>query len=276
MNRPLSTLRRLQLKTREVLGRPPLAEEQLGALPDPADPRDYVKTGVGDSGLTFSLRTYGQREALDQGRTNSCTGHAGSTFLFNLFGRLIGTEHMWRASPFWLYYQARALSGMQNADQGAYLRDLMKVMYEGGIATDDMHPSRDPRAKPDALSLRSSKTLRLNSYARIIPGPTAVRVMLHTLQAERLPIIIGVVLPSSVNDHDTRITGIIKPHRPDERALGGHAMMIDGYDARSEMFEGWNSWGPLWGQGGRFRLPFSYVSNAALVTDIWTVDYSFW
>jgi C1A family cysteine protease len=56
---------------------------------------------------------------------------------------------------------------------------------------------------------------------------------------------------------------------PRESSLGGHAVLVVGYNKKTERFLVKNSWGPSWGQGGYFTLPFEYVPGYAF--DAWTV-----
>jgi hypothetical protein len=45
--------------------------------------------------------------------------------------------------------------------------------------------------------------------------------------------------------------------RVDERSglAGGHAYVLNGYDVKRGLFDGINSWGPDWGNKGRFDIP---------------------
>ena len=44
--------------------------------------------------------------------------------------------------------------------------------------------------------------------------------------------------------------------------LGGHAVLLVGYDDREEYFIVKNSWGPTWGEAGYFRIAYTQVKNA--------------
>lgn len=41
------------------------------------------------------------------------------------------------------------------------------------------------------------------------------------------------------------------------KVRGGHEVMAYGLDAENELIWFWNSWGPTWGQGGRFAMSFA-------------------
>ena len=58
---------------------------------------------------------------------------------------------------------------------------------------------------------------------------------------------------------------------PSEELLGGHAVMAVGYEESSRRFLVRNSWGADWGLGGYFTMPYAYLTDPALSSDIWTV-----
>ena len=57
---------------------------------------------------------------------------------------------------------------------------------------------------------------------------------------------------------------------PNEELLGGHAILVVGYDDSIQRFICQNSWGISWGDKGFFYMPYSYFSNANLADDFWT------
>lgn len=56
-----------------------------------------------------------------------------------------------------------------------------------------------------------------------------------------------------------------------EKCLGGHAVLIVGFDAIKKVYIVRNSWGPNWGQAGYFTLPYAYVLDPNLASDFWVV-----
>jgi C1A family cysteine protease len=59
--------------------------------------------------------------------------------------------------------------------------------------------------------------------------------------------------------------------RPSERAIGGHAVMAVGYDDATQRFLVRNSWGTGWGLAGYFTLPYTYLIQPGLASDLWTI-----
>jgi C1A family cysteine protease len=59
--------------------------------------------------------------------------------------------------------------------------------------------------------------------------------------------------------------------KPNERCLGGHAVMAAGYSDASKRFLIRNSWGMDWGKKGYFTIPYDYLGNRDLSDDFWTI-----
>jgi C1A family cysteine protease len=56
-----------------------------------------------------------------------------------------------------------------------------------------------------------------------------------------------------------------------ETVVGGHAVLAMGYDDAKRVFLVRNSWGPAWGDGGYFYMPYAYLLDDNLSDDFWTV-----
>jgi len=56
-----------------------------------------------------------------------------------------------------------------------------------------------------------------------------------------------------------------------EQPLGGHAVMAVGYDDKKGCVLVRNSWGPHWGESGYFWMPYEFISNPNLASDMWAI-----
>ena len=56
-----------------------------------------------------------------------------------------------------------------------------------------------------------------------------------------------------------------------EQSIGGHAMMMVGYDDSARLFWIRNSWGNAWGQAGYCQIPYDYLTDPQLAADFWTL-----
>ena len=56
-----------------------------------------------------------------------------------------------------------------------------------------------------------------------------------------------------------------------ESLLGGHAMVVVGYDEPQRRFLVRNSWGTSWGRQGYGTMSYDYLLDNGLSDDFWTV-----
>ncbi len=55
-------------------------------------------------------------------------------------------------------------------------------------------------------------------------------------------------------------------------AVGGHCVLITGYNDFTRKYEILNSWGTTWGNLGYGTLPYAYVENPNYATDFWQMQ----
>lgn len=101
----------------------------------------------------------------------------------------------------------------------------------------------------------------------------SVPVELYALQqaiASKLPVIIGVSVYESFEGDDVGMNGDVPMPSTSEKLLGGHAMLVCGYDDAAQYFTVRNQWG-MWGDHGYLYLPYAYLSNPQLSGDFWVL-----
>lgn len=67
-------------------------------------------------------------------------------------------------------------------------------------------------------------------------------------------------------------TGIATTPVKGEKARGGHAMLIVGYDRKKRLFLIRNSWGTQWGIQGYCWIPYDYVLHRIYSWDFWMLQ----
>ncbi|MDQ2784388.1 MAG: hypothetical protein M3Y58_05235 [Chloroflexota bacterium] len=58
---------------------------------------------------------------------------------------------------------------------------------------------------------------------------------------------------------------------PNEPLGAGHAVVAVGYDDARDCFLIRNSWGPDWGIGGHFLMPYAFLMHPHRADNFWTV-----
>jgi C1A family cysteine protease len=90
--------------------------------------------------------------------------------------------------------------------------------------------------------------------------------------ASGFPFTFGFSVYQSFETKEVAQTGIVPLPQPNETLLGGHCVVAVGYDDEKQLFKCRNSWGTDWGDKGYFYMPYQYMSNPNLVSDLWTIQ----
>lgn len=192
------------------------------------------------------------------------------------------------SSRLFLYGLEREMIGTFNEDSGAFLRDGIKSLWRVGLCREALHPYQNSylfqrpsdEAKAEAVKHRITDYFRLKNIAEM-----------KACIAAGLPFAFGFMVFESFESEHTKRTGVvIMPNVQQERDYGGHAVAAVGYkdtdtlpDGRpiepmviypgGPVHQGYfivrNSWGPGWGDGGHFFMPYNYFTPD-LSDDFWS------
>ena len=202
----------------------------------------------------------------NQGNLGSCTGNA-------LAGAIEFLERKDNvpfvdASRLFIYYNERALEGTVKSDAGAMIRDGIKTLKKQGVCSEIRWPYIISKfaVKPSAACYKEALKRQITSYHRILTLDE-----MRTCLAEGFPFVFGFTVYESFESQEVARTGIVQMPQPNERSLGGHAVLAVGYDDEQKRFIVRNSWGTDWGQKGYFTIPYEYLSNRNLADDFWTI-----
>lgn len=246
-----------------------LEDFKLGWLPDLPDFRDFAFEGVTAPEalpLLVDLRA-SDAPVYNQGKLGSCTGNAiGAMFQF-VNKKMGGTDFI--PSRLFIYYEERRRIDQVKLDNGAYLRDGMKVIAKKGVCTEITWPYDVAKfaVKPSDKSYTEAKLHQAIEYKRI---NNSVLTMKQCL-ADGYPFVFGFTVYESFYSDTVRKTGVMPMPAKSEKAHGGHAVMAIGYDEEKKCFIVRNSWGTWWGDKGYFYMPYDYISNDNLANDFWTL-----
>lgn len=69
-----------------------------------------------------------------------------------------------------------------------------------------------------------------------------------------------------------RETNILELPKPTSSLLGGHAVVIVGYNNMTQHFKIRNSWGSAWGLKGSFYVPYEFMLNPNWTDDFWVIS----
>ena len=174
-------------------------------------------------------------------------------------------------SRMFVYYNTRRMRGDIERDTGASMEECMAALLAYGAPRSDLWPYDDKvrwKNEPPKEAYADAKLNEVLQFARVAPGAG----MLSTLAAG-FPVAMGCFLPKIAYDIAGR-TGVMP--ELDEAAwalpsIGGHAMLIVGYDLIRKTVLVRNSWGPRWGDGGYATIPFSVLDRGSPPESLWVV-----
>jgi hypothetical protein len=243
-------------------------QRTLDWKPDDHDPRDFKFEAPSTVTIpdTINLTRY-ESPIKDQGQEGSCTGFGISGLLEFKYWNL-STPQKLIFSPQFIYYNERVVEGTLNEDSGAQIRTGMKVIANQGTETAwPYHDTPEEMVKkPSDAAFREAANYKISSYLRV----TGLSGMLSCL-AQKHPFTCGILLYESFDSDAVARTGMVPMPGTREQMLGGHCVDCVGYSKPHKLFIMRNSWSRDWGVKGHFYLPFDYLSDSNLGSDMWTL-----
>lgn len=253
----------------------------LGYRRDSHDPRDHTYAApphlVGKLPDFVDLRK--QMPAIyDQGQLGSCVANAVAALLQYERTRQGLPEGQHVPSRLAIYYGARKIEGTIDSDAGSEIRDAIKFVSKTPVPFEDgkgawPYNIAKFRDKPPAGHFKDKGL----SYKRIPQSATQLMAAL----AEGWPIAFGFACYSGLddpeiakNDFSDPLSGRLVMPKQNEASIGGHAVVIIGYDYPNRNFLIRNSWSDQWGLRGDFIMPYEYVLRADLASDFWTIGFA--
>ena len=205
---------------------------------------------------------------LDQGNLGSCLPNA----LYSLF-YILSTRNI-TLSRLQLYMVCRAKDESSLVeDSGCTIRGSMKAISNYGLCNESLWPYYISNFDKLAPSNAFTKLYKLNgfTYTFIIQDLTSVKQVL----ASGSPIVVGIMIYDSFESSNANNYGTIPmPKTKKEKLLGGHAILLVGYDDDKKIFKFQNSWGTSWGDKGYGYIPYDYILDSNLAFDLCTVKFS--
>lgn len=244
---------------------------RYGWIPDCPDHRDFKMLAAhGLRALTpprVDLRPK-SGPIYDQGQTGSCTGN-GWSFCHKFTMVREHQPHIFRPSRLQIYYDERVLAGTQDYDSGAQIRDGAKVLAKIGTCPEYMWPYDESKAlvKPTRACYVEAAKHQALVYSRV----PQTQVDLEACLAEGYPVVFGFTVYESFESGVVAASGMVPMPRRNEAVMGGHCVVIVGYDKALRLFICRNSWGAGWGDGGYFYMPYDYILNGDLADDFWVL-----
>ena len=213
----------------------------------------------------------------DQGQLGSCSSFSlAAAYQF---------ERNWQGLPplgasntpshLFLYWNERDAEGSTASDAGGDLRDGIQSLTTQGVCDESLWPYDDNQDGKNLFAQKPSDACyaaALKDLALQYQAPDQDLVSLKTALAGGLPVAFGIVVYESFESDAVAQSGIVPMPGAGEEQLGGHAVLLSGYNDTNGAFLVRNSWGGQWGAEGYFWLQYAYVTDPDLAFDFWQIS----
>ena len=220
----------------------------LGCIKGKKDVRDYR--------YTTSVQTFPEDHIIsqlppvrNQERIGSCCSHAVigayETLMLNKAPR-----RFLEGSELYHYWNARHLiANSGDADSGMTIRDGCKTIDKYHMATEYAWPYLTAKfnTKPPWWVYATSGAYKIKEYQRLT---NLAQIKASLL--EGVPVVVGIQAMRSI----FTLQGENSLYVPKGESVGGHAVLIIGYDDQDGVFLFRNSWGFFWGNEGNFEMRY--------------------
>lgn len=219
-------------------------------------------TATGTSDLRrFSLVRHNQL------KTSSCVANAVAKALEIKRVQKYGEQAHVDLSRLALYYLTREKMGAPyfKQDDGSYISVAASVLKDFGIPREEPISKTDKsywpfdvskiNIPPSVMAMRSAYLHKISAYYAIHDtGSARTQKVIQALSAGH-PVVYGTKVYENFQDYKSGIWS-----KNSGKILGGHATTIVGWDGTS--FIGENSWGPIWGDDGFYRVSPSIIESS--------------
>jgi C1A family cysteine protease len=230
--------------------------QRYGWVPDLPDQRDHMYAAPPEFLVALPTkedRRLGCPPVYDQGQLGSCTGNAIAGAIE--FEQMKQKVKSFVPSRLFIYYNERVIEHTVDSDNGAQIRDGMKVVAKQGAPpeTDWPYDISKFAEKPPVLAFTDAAKNRVLSYQRVNRRLNQFKGCL----ASGYPFVFGFTVYGSFESAQVARTGHVPMPQPAEKVEGGHAVLAVGYDDQEPWFIRAHLLGLGLGNAGLFHYALS-------------------
>jgi C1A family cysteine protease len=245
-----------------------VSDRNYGTRRDAPDPRDHTFAISRRKKHAERVDLRGGAPIYNQKTLNSCSANAIAAAI--RFDHLrAGNRRALNPSRLFLYFNERSIEGCIPKNVPVSLRDGYKTLARVGICAEQHWPYRVRHFAhhPPSECYDHAAAHRAVRYMRLKQDLRHIRECL----ADGYPFTAGITVYPSFETNRVKRTGSVPMPKRGEKLLGGHAVLIVGYDDRARHVIVQNSWGSGWGAGGYCFLPYDFILDEDHAWDLWTV-----
>lgn len=197
----------------------------------------------------------------DQGQLGSCTANAiVACFQYD--------DPTFYGSRLFLYYNERLIENDVESDAGAQLSDGIKSLQQFGLCSENSwgYDISKFTEKPPQIAYDEALKHKAIQVKNIHQD---INTMKNAL-VQGFPFVVGIQIFEEFESEAVAKTGIVPFPTDTSQYLGGHAVLCVGYTPEYWIMR--NSWNTTWGDKGYFYLPYSYLLDSSLSSDLWIIE----
>ena len=197
-----------------------------------------------------------------QGMQSSCTAWA-SAYALKTFHEKVernwGFSNKTMFSPAFVYNQING-----GNDQGAYISDALDVIVKQGCASFSTmkYDQDDYSTQPSQEAIKEASKYKAKSYAKL--NKDNINSLKEILNKKN-GFVIGAYITQSFYDYKGGVYS-----KQTGGSMGGHAMVVVGYDDNKNAFKIMNSWSETWGDKGYCWVEYNTFKN--MVFEAWVLE----
>jgi C1A family cysteine protease len=211
----------------------------------------------------------------DQGELGSCVSNATAAAVqYDLMNNKLSvspsstTVDAAMKSRLFIYYNARVIDNSVESDAGTTIHSAAQVLETLGVCDENLWPYVESQfaTKPPSAAYKAALQFKADTYQTIF-----VRQNLYQLKAALAAgfvVVCGIAVYESFMNTGT--DGNVRMPQPTEQLLGGHSMLVCGYDDSRAIFIVRNSWNFSWADKGYCYIPYTYICNPVLAQEFAT------
>ena len=204
----------------------------------------------------------------NQESLGSCAANAGCGYMSYKSKEPSG--YFTELSRMFLYQMARSLEGTLSVDSGVTMRSIPKALNQFGVCEEKYFPYN---IKNFALpATQAAMTNALNNKIIEYNLLKTLQEIKHSVAIHKMPVLIGMQVFENFESKQVAKTGMLPVPISAEKSLGGHAVLVCGYEDKSNNSGNLivrNSWGSAWGNKGYFNMPYDFFNKYTF--DYWTL-----
>jgi C1A family cysteine protease len=151
-------------------------------------------------------------------------------------------------------------------DNGSTVSQGINSLIKYGVCSEQNYPYDITKFadKPPHHCYLAAKSHEVVTSVAVACNGNAIKQAL----AAGYPIVVGITVYPQLESQETASTGICANPQPGDQPIGGHCVVICGFDDSKQMYCIRNSWGTSWGQNGYFWISYSYINNSNICSDL--------